>query len=770
MKKQIFAFALLLSAMMLPAAVIDKNWVIECADNAAPTEKKAAQEIAFYIKKICGVELPVVANAKNKKRAVTVRADRKLSTDEWCVKSMAGGSVMVSGGLPNGVLYGAYTFIEDILGCRFLVEDFDYIPVSKRKSITIPEKFLLQAKPSMHTRSIYSGSHWGQPRSRIFQVKRKYNTLFISPEYGWYTRYVERRKCHTFFLYTEDFPRDKEEYFSMDKEGNRQYPLNNAGPGNLCFTYPGARDLVFKKMLEVIERDRKLEKLEHPGMPHSTLIDVSANDNNDACFCKNCLALQEKLGGAYSGVVLDFINDIAGRLKKVYPEMIVQTFAYNFSQMPPTGIKATDNVLVQLAVLGGEFYRPGYFRRDVFRSLLHPNNAKTLDALVRWSASGADLRIWDYWKLWDQEILFPYTVVKKLPENMKIYLNNGVRSMIVENQVGGYSQFESACFSELATYLASKLIFDPALDADAVIEDYMQHYYEAAAPMMRKILDMISDGIDSEPGNIGLTGVSCSYLNKKFFTEADKIFDAAEKAVKGNPALLRRIGQERIAFDYSMLYFERKLGLDIDRAKVIRRLWKNEKDALSRFLATEKKAAAFKLIDQRYEAMLKGVEIPKEFAGKKVCDYPWFNMKKAWTSQWVDDPDAAGKRAMRFDGIYIIQKKLPEGYHQKPFEIGFTDVIADKVLLKKVYDKKAIPADEKYHWYHIGRSKMPLRSNIYLHQSKQMPLTVARGMFDSKNPDKEFDIYVSVKLEGPSYAPGSKKADAIYVDRVIFAE
>ena len=61
-------------------------------------------------------------------------------------------------------------------------------------------------------------------------------------------------------------------------------------------------------------------------------------------------------------------------------------------------------------------------------------------------------------------------------------------------------------------------------------------------------------------------------------------------------------------------------------------------------------------------------------------------------------------------------------------------------------------------------------SNIYLHQSKQMPLTVARGMFDSKNPDKEFDIYVSVKLEGPSYVPGSKKTDAIYVDRVIFAE
>ena len=43
-------------------------------------------------------------------------------------------------------------------------------------------------------------------------------------------------------------------------------------------------------------------------------------------------------------------------------------------------------------------------------------------------------------------------------------------------------------------------------------------------------------------------------------------------------------------------------------------------------------------------------------------------------------------------------------------------------------------------------------------------------MFDSGNPDKEYDIYMSIKLEGPSYVPGSKKEDAIYMDRVIFAE
>ena len=34
-------------------------------------------------------------------------------------------------------------------------------------------------------------------------------------------------------------------------------------------------------------------------------------------------------------------------------------------------------------------------------------------------------------------------------------------------------------------------------------------------------------------------------------------------------------------------------------------------------------------------------------------------------------------------------------------------------------------------------------------------------------PDAKYNIYISVKLTGPDYVPGSKKENAMYVDRVI---
>ena len=78
--------------------------------------------------------------------------------------------------------------------------------------------------------------------------------------------------------------------------------------------------------------------------------------------------------------------------------------------------------------------------------------------------------------------------------------------------------------------------------------------------------------------------------------------------------------------------------------------------------------------------------------------------------------------------------------------------------------------DEKYHWYHVGKSKVKELCTLYVHESKQMPLRIPQAMYDPKNPDAEYNIYISIKLEGSSYAPGSKKADAIYVDRVIFTD
>ena len=762
---KLFLLLLLSATAVLHSAEIDKSWQIFIPEKTTPTEKKSADEIAEYVEKISKIKLQTTHTASGAGKVISVKGDPALTAEEYRIE-IDGSKVSITGGLPQGILFGAYCFIEDVLGCRFLSINYTHIP--QKKSIELPEKFSRKVKPFFFGRKISPGPYYGWTPNRPFQAKRQYNAFYIAPEYGWFPRFVEQRQCHTYHLYTADFPKDKPEYFSMDKNGNRQYPLGAQGPGNLCFTYMPARDLVVRKMVEVIERDREFQRKNYPGMPYPAFIDVSCNDNGDACYCANCMEAVKKYQGSYSDLVLEFTNDIARRIDKLYPGMIVQFFAYNFSQAAPKVVKAEKNVMVQLAVLGSEFYRAGHFRRDIYHDLDHPNNRETLQALQGWSRSGAMLRIWDYWKLYYPEVLFPATIVGALPRNIRVYAENNCRMYMAENQFG-YSRIALPNFSELAHYLGSKLLIDPNVDEKAIIADFMDLYYGRAGKYMQQILDMITQGQNAEPDRLGLTGFNAAYLTKDFLLKADRIFDEAERAVADDPVFLLHTGRERVAFDDTMLFLDRKLKLGLDRKKVITRLYKNEKNAVLYMNQQTFHPAIVKWLDDKFTAELAGLPIPQQFAGRQVWDFPWYKIRnKAWTSKWVDDPDAAAGKAMRFDGIFVIQKKLPAGYHSNDLVLGLIDTVADKDLLCRKIARKDMFTDEKYHWYHVGKSKVKQLCLLYAHASKQMPLRIPQAMYDPKNPDAEYNIYVSVKLEGASYAPGSKKADAIYIDRVIF--
>ena len=59
--------------------------------------------------------------------------------------------------------------------------------------------------------------------------------------------------------------------------------------------------------------------------------------------------------GAYSGVVLEFINAIAADIAGDYPDIRVRVGAYTFYLDVPQGITPSANVMVGLAQLGSEW-------------------------------------------------------------------------------------------------------------------------------------------------------------------------------------------------------------------------------------------------------------------------------------------------------------------------------------------------------------------------------------------------------------------------------
>jgi hypothetical protein len=767
MRSRVFwvASAFILTMLPICAFELNSNWVVVVSKNASPTEQRAASEIVKYVNAISGLQLETAELLSQGRKAITVKAAEKYSTEAWFVCGDSAG-ITVSGGLPNGILYAAYTFIEDVLGCEFLTFDCEYIP--KLAKIELPEHFEFAAKPYFTGRHIYTSGNALLPEFRRFLVKRKMNSNFLSLDYGWYDRSIANLNCHSFHRYSVAFPKDKPELFSMDTKGNRLRSETGGGPGQLCLSNPETRDLTFEEMKKIIAADR-LSVSKNYAMPHSLILDVSANDNNNKCVCPGCLLLEEKYGGRYSGVLLDFINDLAERVEKVYPGTIIQTFAYQFTEEIPRGIEPRSNVLVQIAQLGGEFSE-SVSARDSLRSLHHPNNAKALKLTREWASLGKELKMWDYWILYTQTTLFPATNIAAIAPNLKVYAENNVTRIFSENEGVGNSNFSLTAnnFADLGIWLGTKLMVDPQQEAAPLIEKFMHLYYGPAAKPMTELLSHIEKAMEKEPGNLGIRGIASCYLDKPFFDTAELLFSEAEKLAGGEAKLLERIGYERIRFDFAALALQKRINLEFDKKQMIDRLQKNYEAAVLKYILPESQQKGREVLQNKFNLMREELPLPEQFTGRNVWDFPWYKITKPWCTHWVEDTDAAGGKAVSLTGVHASRKTISEGFHSRELEFGLYDTVDKVHLLSKKIPRSQMPLDEKYHWYELGRSKLALKTWVWAHWSWWIQLNCGNEVFDALSPTTEYDIWLSIKLQGPSYVPGSKKEDALLIDRLIF--
>ena len=91
--------------------------------------------------------------------------------------------------------------------------------------------------------------------------------------------------------------------------------------------------------------------------------------------------------------MIDFINAIAEDIEKDYPDILIQTFAYNLTEKPPKTLKPRRNVIVRWCDV--------YDSCDLVRPLSHPCNSKNYEEILGWGKIASHLAVWDYWiTLW----------------------------------------------------------------------------------------------------------------------------------------------------------------------------------------------------------------------------------------------------------------------------------------------------------------------------------------------------------------------------------
>jgi hypothetical protein len=113
----------------------------------------------------------------------------------------------------------------------------------------------------------------------------------------------------------------------------------------------------------------------------------------------------------------------------------------------------------------------------------------------------------------------------------------------------------------LRAYLIAKLLWNPDIDINKVMNDFLSGYYGNASGMIRQYIDILHNEMEQSKVKLSIYGNPVeerkTFLSDSLVTVYNQLFDRAEKAVSGSPEILQRVKTARLPVYYAMLEIAR---------------------------------------------------------------------------------------------------------------------------------------------------------------------------------------------------------------------
>ena len=688
------------------------------AEIATPIDDPAAREAAKDLLAVLG-DRPV---------KVRFALDPSMAAQAWRVKA-ADGVLAVTGRDGLGVAYGVYSFLERI-GCRWYTPDTKRIP--DLSGWTLPDMDV-SGRPAILSRVSYLGGADTLPSSWYFRNKSTVRAGVGDTELS-----GAPNDCHTFALYAKEI--------TGGKDKTSKHPW-------FCLSDPAVRHEVAEKMKEHIRSDRA-KRAKSPRYSWPTVYELSQDDGGGGfkCSCAKCLA-SKAAAGSWSGPNIEFTSAVAEEVAKEFPDVTVRTFAYSYTELPPTNaLRAASNLAIR------------YCRSFLFQPLTaDTDNGRVF---MGWNDHVDQKYVWSYWRGYSGP-LFPAVKSRAdIGAEFRFCRDMHVHGYFLEGE-----EPLSRSFSMMNIWLFYKLAENPDLDAYRLAAEFMDAYYGAAAKPLEKYLDYLerrqkAKYAEIDPAFIrSITSgylamyVQRGYLDGEFFATVAPWLEEAERiaASSRNPTHLAHVRHERLVFDRALVDEWRTAsaaGLDVCAAanriavcatNVIDAWGFPEKDRAVRMKSARKEGDRMKAFAANYPP-----RTPKELAGRDFVEWSVARMKGGL--ELVPDYGSAIGYA-----VYNPKAKCAI-----PFSAGVHDDWTAKGAWAKL-KKEEIPSDGEYHLLKLGVMKPVAETGAYFGGfSAWIPAFVPRV--------EEHEFWLSLKFTGPSFVKDAKGPDRIYYDRFFIVK
>jgi sulfatase modifying factor 1 len=488
--KSVVVFLLLCLAISTQAITLAENGVAK-ATIVHNGFLQPAKNLQSYLKQISGAELPMVISMtddlRDKPVIVIEKVDQLLGASNDTKGKQAyriktdGDKLTLSAITDLGIQYAVWGLLEDHLGCRF------YNFKAKGLSYGGPGHEVI---PKKSTLTINKIDDFQQPafaqRGFIFWMG-SYPWIMQNRGVGYPANTVSGDLAAGHNFYELLPPQDKK-----DAKGNITekglfaehpdfYPLNKAGQREtpwsmgVCGTNPDLPKFLAEALRsQIAKRKKQMGAKYDPALP----ISAAQGDGFTGCMCDNCRKLVHDEQSEAAPLIL-MLNRALEDLEKTDPDQQVITFAYFDSLDAPKTIKPHKNLWINVVSSARSQNSAG---DQVGPITNNPANRDYAKALKEWpKIAPGRVTTW-HWVPFQPE----WPAIFYLSDIMKYWKECGI--------YGTNPQLCSDNWQWLYSWVYLKLAWNPELDADKLIRQFLDdNYGKAAAPYVWEYLTLARD-------------------------------------------------------------------------------------------------------------------------------------------------------------------------------------------------------------------------------------------------------------------------------------
>jgi len=452
-----------------------RGWDLVGDLEAIPAEKYAAQEFQHILGQSTGMSLPVRNSGKEASHHVYIGKSAALAEDNITIDTSKLGEedfqviirddlLAIVGGRPRGTLYGVYQFLEDELGVRFLTHDHTHIPDATQVQIPCRE---YTYKPPFGFRWSYYKENSDRPE---FAARLRVNTVTTDEKLGGKTS--QNLISHSFHLLVpfSKYGKEHPEYYAL-VEGKRDTNTGGAGP-QLCVTNPDVVKIAAESAIRFID--------ENPGIKN---VSVSQADTDRYCRCDSCQEINQR-EGTPMGAQLAFVNAVAELVERAHPDVKVGTLAYWYTRKAPKTIRPRHNVQIQLCSIECCTLHP-------IDDPNCPRNKEFCNDMNEWGKICDDIWVWNYntnFMAYD----LPFPNLRSIGANVRYFLSNKAKGVFMQANGNG----TSGELSDLRNYLIARMLWNPYLDDQATVVEFVRLHYGGAAQPILDYIKMLHDNAE----------------------------------------------------------------------------------------------------------------------------------------------------------------------------------------------------------------------------------------------------------------------------------